>query len=60
MMTFVDYATRLLKHFSVIERLHNLDATDTKVQCLVDGIKIPNNTIVGLAINHADDNLRGD
>ena len=57
MMSFVDYVTRLLKNYSVIERLHNAVATETKVQRLVDGIKIPTNTVVGMAVNHVEDNL---
>ena len=58
-MSFVDYATQLLKHYSVIERLRNPVAIESKVQRLVDGIKISNNTTVGLAVEHAENNLLG-
>ena len=60
MMSFVAYASKLLKYYNVIERLRNDVATETKVQRLLDGIKISNNTDVRFAVNHASDNFMND
>ena len=54
------HATRLLKHYSVIERLRNPVVTETNVQHLLDRIKTPTNTVVGMAVNHTENNLIGD
>ena len=59
LMTFTAYSSKLHKAYNVIERYRNKTAPESKVQRLLDGIKIQNNTIVAIVTNHVRDNLLG-
>ena len=59
LMTFITYATKILKGYNIIKRYRNETAVETMVQRLLDGIKIKESVEVKIAMSHVCQKLLG-